>query len=366
LFQHMIEGCAYAANASSARFQLGDRCGNGARARPIAWRVSLQLAPARRPLAPDTSCKLGCLCSPVRTFNSDAVVMTHDANAVSQKGLAPERSHWRIGTLNLNRSTNFSVSACYRARGKNRRRDRRKTDSLKNGAIRRRCRFAQSVLRCEFCIPHAHAPIKHVDVCKAKATPGVLLVLTGDHDKRDQLGGFTAAMMPADLGAPKRTSRLSASFQVRINARFVGDRIAFVVAQALAQARDAGELVEVNRRRSHQSRMLRRRAPRVWSCLLQKHLLQLYAETACKPCALSKQTRGGRRVAPYRIATSQKTRGSDSWVKNRSSAVRPRANPVLFHNPAGNPRPAATQRRGLIEVIISAAVDHNGAAFNRG
>ncbi len=97
-----------------------------------------------------------------------------------------------------------------------------------------------------FASPHAHAPIKHVDVCKAKATPGVLLVLTGDHDKRDQLGGFTAAMMPADLGAPKRTSASINSVHDRISVRFVGDRIAFVVAQALAQARDAAELVEVD------------------------------------------------------------------------------------------------------------------------
>jgi carbon-monoxide dehydrogenase large subunit len=48
--------------------------------------------------------------------------------------------------------------------------------------------------------PHAHARIKRVDTSKAKAAPGVLLVLTGADAKHDQLGGFTAAMMPEDLG----------------------------------------------------------------------------------------------------------------------------------------------------------------------
>ena len=48
--------------------------------------------------------------------------------------------------------------------------------------------------------PQAHANIKKVDASKAKAAPGVLLVLTGADVRHDQLGGFTAAMMPEDLG----------------------------------------------------------------------------------------------------------------------------------------------------------------------
>jgi aerobic carbon-monoxide dehydrogenase large subunit len=37
---------------------------------------------------------------------------------------------------------------------------------------------------------HAHARIKNVHTSKAKAAPGVLLVLTGVDVGRDQLGGF--------------------------------------------------------------------------------------------------------------------------------------------------------------------------------
>ena len=93
--------------------------------------------------------------------------------------------------------------------------------------------------------PHAHARIKTVDVSKARAAPGVLLVLTGADLVADHLGAFTAAMMPEDLGAPKG-HRVHQQLLQSDKARFVGDRIAFVVAETLAQARDAAELVEVD------------------------------------------------------------------------------------------------------------------------
>ncbi|MBV8838189.1 MAG: xanthine dehydrogenase family protein molybdopterin-binding subunit, partial [Alphaproteobacteria bacterium] len=51
--------------------------------------------------------------------------------------------------------------------------------------------------------PHAHARIKKVDTAKAKAAPGVLLVLTGKDVAADHIGAFTAALMPEDVGAPK-------------------------------------------------------------------------------------------------------------------------------------------------------------------
>ena len=93
--------------------------------------------------------------------------------------------------------------------------------------------------------PHAHARIKRIDVAKAKAAPGVLCVLTGADAVAEKLGSFTAHLMPEDFGAPKGHR----TFQPVLNAekvRFVGDRIAFVVAETLTQARDAAELVEVD------------------------------------------------------------------------------------------------------------------------
>src|SRR5262245_18432030 len=93
--------------------------------------------------------------------------------------------------------------------------------------------------------PHAHARIKRVDVARAKAAPGVLCVLTGADAMAEKLGSFTAHLMPEDFGAPKGHR----TFQPVLNhekVRFAGDRVAFVVAETLTQARDAAELVEVD------------------------------------------------------------------------------------------------------------------------
>jgi carbon-monoxide dehydrogenase large subunit len=93
--------------------------------------------------------------------------------------------------------------------------------------------------------PHAHARIRKVDTAKAKAAPGVLLVLTGTDVANEKLGAYTSAMMPEDIGAPKG-HRIHQQLLQSDKARFVGDRVAFVVAETQAQARDAAEMIEVD------------------------------------------------------------------------------------------------------------------------
>lgn len=93
--------------------------------------------------------------------------------------------------------------------------------------------------------PHPHARIVNVDATAALAAPGVECVLTGADAIADQLGGFPPLFMPDFYGGPKgyRTLR---PVLVADRARFVGDRVAFVVARTPAQARDAAELVHVD------------------------------------------------------------------------------------------------------------------------
>jgi len=100
--------------------------------------------------------------------------------------------------------------------------------------------FAVTVLS-----PHAHARITRIDVAKAKAAPGVLAVLTGADALADKLGSLTAHLMPEDVGAPKG-HRTFQPLLVADRVRFAGDRVAYVVAETAAQARDAAELVEVD------------------------------------------------------------------------------------------------------------------------
>lgn len=93
--------------------------------------------------------------------------------------------------------------------------------------------------------PHAHARIKKIDSAAAKAAPGVLCVLTGADAAAEGLGSLMPNFMPEDVGGPKglRTPRPILVPEV---ARCVGDRVAIVVAETLAQARDAAELVNVD------------------------------------------------------------------------------------------------------------------------
>src|SRR5262249_51605300 len=93
--------------------------------------------------------------------------------------------------------------------------------------------------------PHAHARIKEMDVSKAKAAAGVLCVLTGADAVAEKLGAMTAHLMPEDFGAPKG-HRTFQPLLVTDKVRFVGDRVAFVVGETLAAARDAADSIVVD------------------------------------------------------------------------------------------------------------------------
>jgi carbon-monoxide dehydrogenase large subunit len=92
---------------------------------------------------------------------------------------------------------------------------------------------------------HAHARIKSIDTAAAKAAPGVLAVLTGADWKAAGFGD-----LPVGKGEMKRGSEpmfrppYPALAQDRV--RWVGDYVAFVVAETLNQAIDAAELIEVD------------------------------------------------------------------------------------------------------------------------
>jgi carbon-monoxide dehydrogenase large subunit len=93
--------------------------------------------------------------------------------------------------------------------------------------------------------PHAHARIRGIDTRAAAAAPGVLLVLTAADAKADRLGGIPPLFMPEDMGGPKG-HRTFKQLLAGDRARHVGERIAFVVAETAAQAREAAELVAVD------------------------------------------------------------------------------------------------------------------------
>jgi carbon-monoxide dehydrogenase large subunit len=94
--------------------------------------------------------------------------------------------------------------------------------------------------------PHAHAYIRRVDTSAASAAPGVICVLTGADVAADKLGSVPPLFMPHDHTVGPHPYRTLRPILVADRVRFVGDRVAFVVAETAAQARDAAELIEID------------------------------------------------------------------------------------------------------------------------
>jgi carbon-monoxide dehydrogenase large subunit len=93
--------------------------------------------------------------------------------------------------------------------------------------------------------PHAHARIKNIDTAKAKAAPGVLAVLTGADWASSGFGDLpVAGGMKLRDGSPMYRPKCPALVKDRV--RWVGDYVAFVVAETRHQAADAAELIEVD------------------------------------------------------------------------------------------------------------------------
>src|SRR4051812_23060308 len=93
--------------------------------------------------------------------------------------------------------------------------------------------------------PHAHARIRSIDVSKARAAPGVLAVLTGEDWDKSGFGDLPVPSGPTRRdGSPLYRPRYRALAKDRV--RWVGDYVAFVVAETVNQAMDAAELIEVD------------------------------------------------------------------------------------------------------------------------
>src|SRR6516164_5842522 len=107
----------------------------------------------------------------------------------------------------------------------------------------------QTLHRQTWCVfvrsPHAHARIRSVDTSAAVRAPGVVAVFTGTDYANDGIAMPKAAMPRkkrdgSPMFAPQRPAL------VVDRARYVGDPVAMIIADTLAQAKDAAELVEVD------------------------------------------------------------------------------------------------------------------------
>src|SRR5215469_14233506 len=92
--------------------------------------------------------------------------------------------------------------------------------------------------------PHAHARIVALDVRQTKAAPGVLAVLTGEDLRRRGLGTLRPGVRRRRRnGAPAFACPQPLLAQDRV--RYIGDPVAFIVAETSNQAKDAAEQINV-------------------------------------------------------------------------------------------------------------------------
>src|ERR1700686_5154958 len=92
--------------------------------------------------------------------------------------------------------------------------------------------------------PHAHARIGGIDTRRALSAPGVLAVLTCEDLRRRGLGTLMPQVRRRRRnGAPAFVCPQPLLARDRV--RYVGDPVAFIVAETLDQAKDAAELIDL-------------------------------------------------------------------------------------------------------------------------
>ena len=94
--------------------------------------------------------------------------------------------------------------------------------------------------------PHAHANDPHrSNRAAAQAMPGVVAIFTGEDLAADKIGGLICGwMIHSKDGTPMKAGPHPALAQGKV--RYVGDHVAVVIAETLAQAQDAAEAIAVD------------------------------------------------------------------------------------------------------------------------
>ncbi|MFN3855929.1 MAG: xanthine dehydrogenase family protein molybdopterin-binding subunit [Phreatobacter sp.] len=93
--------------------------------------------------------------------------------------------------------------------------------------------------------PHAHARILRIDTSRAAKMPGVVAIYTGEDVAADKVGGLICGwMIHSKDGSPMKAGPHPVLAQGKV--RYVGDHVAVVIAETLAEAKDASEAIVVD------------------------------------------------------------------------------------------------------------------------
>lgn len=95
--------------------------------------------------------------------------------------------------------------------------------------------------------PHAHADILAIDTAEAAALPGVLAIYTGADVVADGLGAIPCVSRPRSADGQVQPIIEPPHLALAVDrVRFAGDAVAVVIAESLAQAKDAAERIVVD------------------------------------------------------------------------------------------------------------------------
>jgi len=113
--------------------------------------------------------------------------------------------------------------------------------------------------------PHAHAEIKAIDAQETLAMPGVLAVLTGTDYEADGLG-FILGPSPRKRRDGSQMYRPPRPALTTDRVRHVGQVVAIVIAETVNQAKDAGDVLEVDYEPlpANVSTATARQSPAIW------------------------------------------------------------------------------------------------------
>ena len=93
--------------------------------------------------------------------------------------------------------------------------------------------------------PHAHARIRSLGLTAAEAAPGVALIMTGDDLVAAKLGVMGVPFQRKRPDGSPMFARAHLGL-AQGTVRYVGEPVAFIVAETLAQAKDAAELIDID------------------------------------------------------------------------------------------------------------------------
>src|SRR5437764_5583805 len=93
--------------------------------------------------------------------------------------------------------------------------------------------------------PHAHARIRSLNLTTARAAPGVVLILTGGDLVEAKLGVMGVPFQRKRPDGSPMFARAHLGL-AQGTVRYVGEPVAFIVAETLAQAKDEAELIDID------------------------------------------------------------------------------------------------------------------------